>query len=265
MRRFVSAFLFLVALCGSRTWAQQDCYTHSFQLIRVAQIFPEAPAAGSTGFLGVRLADIDAERAKTLKLGDVRGVEVKAVMEGSPADNAGIQPGDVLLTYNGETLLGAEQLSRMVRETPPGRKVKVQYWRNGKTQTAILAVGTASNSHLNLPFEMPMPNWQTPSMDFPTPLLVWRNSMVGIDFERVDLQLADYFGVKAGVLIRSVRPGSPAEKAGMHAGDVIFSVAQQTLSTEHDFSALLKQRGTAVPVSLMRDHKRVDLVITLPQ
>lgn len=262
MRRFLSALLFLVTLSGGRAWAQQDCDIGSFELVRFAQIFSQAPA-GSFGFLGIRLADVDAERAKALKLGDERGVEVKAVMEGSPADNAGILPGDVLLSYNGETLLSAEQLSRMVRETPPGRKVKVQYWRNGKTQGAVLTVGTATRSQMDPPFELPLP--QTPGMDFPNPLLIWRNSMVGIDFERVDSQLAEYFGVKGGVLIRFVQHGSPADKAGMRAGDVIFSVAQRTISTEHEFSLLLKQRGTGVPVSLMRDHKRIDLVITLPQ
>ena len=263
MRRFFSALVFLITLAGGRAWAQQDCDTGSFQLTRIAQIFPQAPS-GSVGFLGIRLSDVDADRAKALKLGDDRGVEVKAVMEGSPADNAGILPGDVLLSYNGETLLSAEQLTRMVRETAPGRKVKVQYWRSGKTKATVLTVGTTGNSS-SWPLGLPTPTWPTPSMDLPRPLLVWRNSMVGIDFERVDSQLAEYFGVKGGVLIRFVQHGSAADKAGMRAGDVIFSVAQQTLSTEHDFSMLLKQRGTSVPVSLMRDHKRVDLVITLPQ
>ena len=102
-------------------------------------------------------------------------------------------------------------------------------------------------------------------MDIPTPLLLWHNSAVGIEFERVDSQLAEYFGVKGGVLVRSVLRGSPADRAGLRAGDVIFSVAQQTLSTEHDFSLLLRQRGAAVPVSLMRDHKRLDVTINLPQ
>jgi serine protease Do len=238
----------------------------------VAQMQPQAMAEGA-GYLGVRLADIDSERANALKLGEERGVEVKSVMEGSPADKAGIQPGDVILTYNGEQILGAQQLSRLVQETPPGRRVKLQYWREGKTLSAVVVVGAASSLPNGTPFwslpmpnwQMPaLPNWQAPSMDVPAPLLVWRNSVVGIEFERVDSQLAAYFSVKGGVLVRSVQRGSPAERAGLKAGDVIFSVAQQALSSEHEFSSLLRQHGSAVPVSVMRDHKRVDVTISLP-
>jgi serine protease Do len=217
------------------------------------------------GYLGVRLVDIDPEHAKQLKLNEERGVEVKAIMEGSPADKAGMQPGDVILSYNGEQILGAQQLSRLVQETPPGRHVKVQYWREGKTLSAVVVVGSASALPSSNGFwGPPLLSWQFQATDTPAPMLVWRNTVIGIDFERVDSQLAAYFGVKAGVLVRSVQRGSPAERAGLRAGDVIFSVAQQTLSTEHDFSSLLRQRGSAVPVSVMRDHKRVDVTISLP-
>jgi serine protease Do len=211
----------------------------------------------------VRIGDIDSERAKALKLPEEGGVEIKAVMEGSPADKAGIRPGDVLLTYNGEQLLGAQQLSRLVQETPPGRHAKVQYWREGKKQSTAVVVGTAGFAGPNVFPSWPMQNWQSPNVDFPSPLLVWRNSAVGIEFEHVDSQLAAFFGVKSGVLVRSVQHGSPADKAGLKAGDVIFSVAQQTLSSEHDFSTLLRQRSGSVPVSVMRDHKRLDVIISL--
>jgi serine protease Do len=216
----------------------------------------------SAGYLGVRLGDIDAERAKNLKLPEEGGVEIKAVREGSPADKAGIQPGDILLTYNGEPLLGAQQLARLVQETPPGRRAKVQYWRAGKKESTVVVVGVGGPPAPNVFPGFPPPNWESPNMDFPSPLLVWRNSAVGIEFERVDSQLAAFFGVKSGVLVRSVQRASPADKAGLKAGDVIFSVAQQTLSSEHDFSSLLRQRG-AVPLSIMRDHKRLGLTINL--
>jgi serine protease Do len=260
---FLSALLLTGTLVAGRVQAQTDCEPANWHIVRIVHMQPEARTEGG-GYLGVRLADIDSERAKALKLGEDRGVEIKAVMEGSPADKAGIQPGDVMLSYNGEQLLGAQQLSRLVQETPPGRKVKVQYWREGKTLSAVVVVGAMSLPNNN-PFQgFPLPNWQAPAIDVPAPFLVWRNSAVGIEFEHVDAQLAGYFGVKGGILVRSVQHGSPAERAGLRAGDVIFSVAQQTLSGEHDFSSLLRQHGSAVPVSVMRDHKRVDVTISLP-
>ena len=225
------------------------------------------PRTDSMGYLGVRLAEVDAERAKALKLPEERGVEIRMVMEGGPADRAGIQPGDVMLSYNGELVLGTGQFARLVQETPPGRHVKVQYWRDGKTLTTIVLIGASnevkSNSNPLFPFSPP--NWPAQGMDLPSPSLVWRNSTVGIEFERVDSQLAEYFGVKAGILVRSVQHGSAADRAGVRAGDVIFSVAQQTLSSEHDFSSLIRQRSGSVTVSLMRDRKRMDLTIALPQ
>ncbi|HEX4749921.1 MAG TPA: PDZ domain-containing protein [Bryobacteraceae bacterium] len=217
---------------------------------------------GDTGYLGVSLLDLDAEHVRTLKLTGDRGVEIRAVMEGGPADKAGIQPGDVVLTYNGESIMGAQQLSRLVQETPPGRRVKVQYWRDGKVEATLVSVGTISMGPSR--FQTPQPSdLQFPDVDFPFPMLLWHNPVVGIDYERVDSQLAAYFGVKSGVLVRAVQPGSAADKAGLRAGDVIFSVAQQTSFTDHEISSLFR-RHSSVSVSVMRDHKRIGLMLNVP-
>lgn len=241
--------------------AQQHC-EHNWRLTEVIQALPRATAENA-GFLGVRLLDIDADHAKALKLNQEHGVEIKAVLEGSPADKAGIQPGDVVLSCNGEEILSAEQFSRLVEETPPGRTVKLQYWRNGKTQVTKAMIGTAPATQRGPFGSMPMPNWQTLGMDFPAPMLIWRNPLIGVEFETIDSQLAQYFGVKGGVLVRSVERGSPADQAGIRAGDVIFSIAQQALSTEREFGSLLR-RGSSVPVSVMRDHKRLELTLSVP-
>src|SRR5579875_1746342 len=77
-------------------------------------------------YMGIRCNDVDAERATALKLPELRGVEVKEIVEGGPADHAGMKAGDVILAYNGETVLGAQQFVRLVRETPTGRRVKLE-------------------------------------------------------------------------------------------------------------------------------------------
>ena len=78
------------------------------------------------------MKDIDADSAKKFNLKEVRGVEITQVEENSPAAKAGIKEGDVVLEYNGQPVEGGEQLSRLVRETPIGRQVKVGVWRNGR-------------------------------------------------------------------------------------------------------------------------------------
>src|SRR5207248_11789462 len=105
---------------------------------------------GRGSYLGVRLVDIDADRARTLKLSEERGVEVTNIEEDSPAAKAGIKPGDVLLSYNGENILGAQQFVRLVRETPRGRRVNIQIWRDGRTQRTVVTTGAPKFP----PFEM---------------------------------------------------------------------------------------------------------------
>ena len=91
--------------------------------------------AGGASYLGIGVADITAERASALNLKDERGAEVTNVDRDSPAAKAGIKEGDVVLDYDGTTVQGIEQLTRLVRETPVGRQVKISLWRNGAAQT----------------------------------------------------------------------------------------------------------------------------------
>src|SRR5579862_1905171 len=73
-----------------------------------------------SSFIGVGVEEIDADRAKTLKLSEEAGVEVTRVERDSPAEKAGLKTGDAVLQYNGQRVEGMEQFSRLVRETAPG-------------------------------------------------------------------------------------------------------------------------------------------------
>src|SRR5262245_24382017 len=88
---------------------------------------------GDGGYLGVSLADLDAA--------DAKGVRVKEVVDDSPAAKAGLQADDVIVSFDGETVRSAAQLSRMVRETPAGRSVAIGYSRGGARQEAHVALG----------------------------------------------------------------------------------------------------------------------------
>ncbi len=223
-------------------------------------------ASGS--YLGVRLMDIDADRAKALNLREDRGAEVTKVQPDSPAEKAGIRPGDVLLSYNGENIVGSQQLGRLVLETPPGRKIKIQLWRDGKMQTTAIVTGTPPSSVLALPtdrlrFDMPEPpsSWMPV---IPNPMLTWKSSLLGIECEPVDSQLAEYFGVKRGALVRSVAKGSAGEKAGLKAGDVLTAIGGRSIATPRDLTEFLRtecQAGKQVAVVVMRDRKPLTLTV----
>jgi len=213
-----------------------------------------APVGGS--YLGIGIQEITADRAKTLKLTEESGVEITRVGLESPAEKAGLKAGDIVLQYNGTKVEGMEQLSRLVRETPLGREVKLEISRNGTAQTVTVKIGQRPPV-AGLPggFGYRLP-------DVPQAFMGIRSPMLGVEAEPVDGQLAQYFGVNEGVLVRSVMKGSPAERAGIKAGDVILRVDDAKVATPADISGRLRTaRGKPVPVTLMRDHREMVLAV----
>jgi len=195
------------------------------------------PFVGGT-YLGVNLAEIDSNRAKELKLKEDYGVEITRVEENSPAEKAGVKPGDVVLEYNGQRVEGMEQFGRMVRETPAGREVKLTVSRNGSVQTLVAVL---SSRKVRFPANFPdfvMPEFHMP--DMPQIYTATRSAMLGVEAETLGSQLAVYFGVKEGVLVRSVLDNTPAQKAGIRAGDVITKVDGMAVSAPSELSSAVR-------------------------
>jgi serine protease Do len=224
------------------------------------------PGAGS--FLGVGIQEIDANRARALKLPEEAGVEVTRIAPDSPAEKAGIKTGDVIIQYNGERVEGMDQFSRIVRETPSGRDVKIGIIRNGAPQTitARIVPRPVINGQLipapgqfsagdALEFRFP---------DMPQNRMTWRSTLLGIDAEALEGQLAEFFGVKEGVLVRAVSKGLAADRAGIKAGDVIVRVDDAKVATPADISAHLRGlRGRAVSMVVVRDRKEISVMLAV--
>lgn len=227
--------------------------------------------SGST-YLGVGVRDIDAERAKALKLKEEYGVEVTAVEADSPASKAGLKPGDAVLEYNGQRIEGTQQFIRFVRETPAGRTVRLTVARDGNPQTLSAVIGTRKGRAFTFiapevrAFKFEMPHIELP--DIPKAMMSWRSAMLGVEAESLGgSQLAAFFGVKEGVLVRSVMKGTPAEKAGLRAGDVILKVDGQKVAAPRDITATLRSARAAskksIPVTLVREKKEMTLHVTM--
>lgn len=224
----------------------------------------------SSSFLGVGVAEVDTERAKELKLKEERGVEVKNVEDDSPAGKAGVKVGDVVLDYNLQRVEGAEQFVRLVRETPVGRQVKLLIARNGSTQTLTATIGSRSmgaifSNELGN-FEREMKNLGSQMPDLPRPTMSMQSRVLGVESESLGSQLAEYFGVKEGVLVRSVVRGSVAEKAGIKAGDVITKVGDRRVTSPGEISSALRSRSVkTVPLTLTRNRKEMTVTVTLDE
>ena len=217
-------------------------------------------------FLGVGVAEIDSERAKELKLKEERGVEVKRVEDESPAAKAGVKVGDVVLDYNGQRVEGAEQFVRLVRETPVGRQVKLLISRNGATQTVTATVGSRP-AFISRDIDEAiarLKTFQPFQGSIPRPMISLQSRAMGVESESLSSQLAQFFGVTEGALVRSVVSGSAAEKAGIKAGDVITKVGDRKVSGPSDVSSAVRSStGATVPVTLVRNQKEMTVNVAL--
>jgi serine protease Do len=200
---------------------------------------------GRGAYIGVTVHDADGTDAK-----EPKGVVIEVVAPDSPADKAGIKAGDAITEFDGERVRSTLQFSRLVRETPGGRSVPVALTRAGQRVTVTVtpdrsAFGDefsmrlldAPRARLAIPPTPPAPPTapRAPrppafaSPDFPfEPFELFgrtRNTgRLGITLEDLDTQLAEYFGVKEGALVKSVAADSAGSKAGLKAGDVITAI-----------------------------------------
>ena len=226
---------------------------------------------GGSSYLGIGVADITTERAKALNLKEERGAEVTNVAADSPAAKAGIKEADVVLDYDGTAVHGIEQLTRLVRETPVGRQVKISVWRNGAAQTLTATIearkGTVISSD-GFPIVIP-PFPSLPEIEIPRFQMTWQNPVLGIEGEslRSEEQLADFFGVKEGVLVKLVRKNSAAEKAGIKAGDVVVKVDDSTVATPQEITRALRALGSkkTFTVTVVRNKKEMPLTVTIEE
>lgn len=230
------------------------------------------------GYLGIGGVEVTSEQVKALNLKEERGVLVSSVAEDGPAAKAGIKDGDVVLEFNGMPVAGTVQFQRMVSETPPGRQVKLTIWRSGAAQTVTATIGERKNAIATIvpdegrgwSFDMPnMPNMpRMPELNIPRMETFSPNPALGIYGEPLGEteQLAEYFGVTDGVLVRSVRKGSAAEKAGIKAGDVITKLDDSHVSTSADITRTLRSlRGkkSTFTVTVVRNKKEMPISVTV--
>ena len=178
-----------------------------------------------------------------------------------------------MLEYNGQRVEGREQLTRMVRETPPGRQVKLLVWRNGAALPVSVTLGTRPGAVITnhdgreWSFEMPeIPHIPIPSMpDLPRSMMSWRSTVLGLESESLNSQLAGFFGVKEGVLVRAVTRNSPAEKAGIKAGDVIMKIDGTAVTSPREISSVVRSlRGTKRTVAVVLVRERKEMTVTVP-
>jgi serine protease Do len=221
--------------------------------------------------IGVTVQDVEDADAKQPRT----GVIVETVDTGGPADKAGIKAGDAITEFDGERVRSVRQFSRLVQETPSGRGVAVALSRAGQRVNVNVTTERSSSDDFAyrlletmrpamppVPPAAPMPPTPraTPALPFEGFRYV-TGRRLGITLETLDDQLAQYFGVKEGVLVKSVVADSAAQKAGVKAGDVITSVNGRQVYEVSDVNRAIDRTDTTDDFTLdvVRDKKPMSL------
>lgn len=275
----------------------------SAQTAPAAPQWPEPPAGASStfflegNFLGVRTEEVTRENSSRYGVsGEPRGVGVREVIKGSPAEKAGLREGDVILRFDGEQVSSARKLTRLIEEASPEHAARLTVLRSGSEQqlTATLTrrrpfasvegspltvYGLGDNLHLGdlhlgERFGENSELWQLKGDELrerleemqrknPQLFTLGSSRRIGVSTSTLGRQLADFFGVQHGVLVNSVEANSPAEKAGLKAGDVVTEADGKKVEDPDDLLRALgeKQEGE-VTLTVVRDRNRRTVRVT---
>jgi serine protease Do len=183
---------------------------------------------------------------------------------------------------NGQRVEGAAQFRRMVHEIPAGRSIQLTVWRDGRSQTLSATLGKSEERRQSLKmiapsagafaFRMPdMPEIpDIPSMEWNNGMLSGGQPRLGIDAEDLSGQLGAFFGAPEGegILVRDVNAGSPAEKAGLKAGDVITSLDGDRIRSVSELRERLSSKRDdkekTVKLGVLRNKSSLSLNVELP-
>ncbi|MBI5272527.1 MAG: DegQ family serine endoprotease [Chlamydiia bacterium] len=200
-------------------------------------------------YLGVILQPVDKELADALSLDTQEGVLISDVVKGSPASKAGLQPGDILLQYNGKPVKTVAKLRNEIAMMSPGKDVPLQLLRNHKKLTLTITLGSLEGEAISGE-------------------LIQK---IGIDVENLTPETAARLGYNSlidGVVISQIKTGSPAAAAGLRPGYLITGVAidwnnQKPVKNTADFEEALKELGDKKHIILIVRHKNFQRYYTI--
>ena len=197
------------------------------------------------GWLGIRAQDISPQLAASLSLtrGAAEMAMVTEVADNSPAAEAGVKAGDVILEFNGKPVPKSHEFPSVIADTPPGQKVSLKVIHEKKEQTIAVKIG------------------ELPDESDATQKTETRDPEIGVRVQRITPEAARRLGMSStkGVLVMEVQPGSPAEQIGLEPADVIREVNQRPVNNVSDFERAIRQgrRGERILLLVQRGDNTV--------
>ena len=196
------------------------------------------------GRIGVVIQEVNYDLAKSFGLQAANGALISQVTPGGPADKAGLQPGDIVQSVNGENVKASSDLPVLVGMMPPGTQLTLGIWRNGKREEVQVTLGSSN----------------TGSTDAGNQSGSGTNADNGSGFtsEPTGLQLRSQ---GQGLLVLQVE--GAAQQAGLRRGDIILMVNRTTVSDENSFNQALNHADRTVALLIQRGNSKLFLALEL--
>jgi serine protease Do len=200
------------------------------------QIVPQLKEAGyvTRGWLGVLIQPVDEDIAKSLDLPEAQGALVAKVFADSPAAKAGVEVGDVIVEFDGQRIRKSNDLPLIVAATPVGKAVGLTLVRAGSQKTVDVTIAKLEEEAVEA-----------------KPV---KADELGLSVQDMSPEIANDLGLprdSKGVVVSGVRRGSPADEAGLRAGDVIESIGNQPVDDVKGFRKFLSARDPADSVLVL--------------
>lgn len=183
------------------------------------------------GWLGVRIQEVTDDIAETLGLKPARGALIAGIDDRGPAKPAGIEPGDVVVKFDGKDVKAMRDLPRIVADTAVGKEVEVIIVRKGKEERKLVKLGRLEDGEKPQPASV---RSNTPQDKDKTVV----KKALGLDLANISEDLRKRYKIKEtvkGVVITAIDPSSAAAEKRLSVGDVIVEVAQEAVANADDF------------------------------
>jgi serine protease Do len=238
-----------------------------------------APLNDSGAYLGIQMDDVNADNMSKYKLNSERGVIVRSVAKGSPAEKASLQENDVILEFGGFQVWSSLQFSRLVKETPIERKVELSISRDGKRMNLSAQLTEREGRRAdNRIMEAP------PGMEFEPgdryfsykrPYAPDENAVeppagkprLGLTLQPLTDQLGEFLGVpgRKGALISSVAGGSPSS-GKLKSGDVVIGADDTAINSPDELVQYVRGKAKGpIKLKIIRDKKEMAITVDLPE
>jgi serine protease Do len=254
----------VVFLLGSALLALSVVSTGAVEKDRSMTVVQASEHKDGGGYLGIMMQELSKDIREGLALKSKQGVLVSDIIDGSPADKAGLQEGDVIIEYDGKKVDSPTGLKDLVSKTETNKKVRVKYIRDSETKTVQVTIAEWPEDDV---FGFTVPDDADFDMEFLSPgdlnVRMLHRGRLGVRVSDINEDLSSYFKVDEGkgVLVLEVYGESTAQKVGVKAGDVIVKLDDRDIGSVPELQKQVADvdSGDEFDLTVVRKGKKMTL------